>query len=145
MDVFTLLRTPELRFGDFLVPWGVVIGTLGFLSAWVAVSVIERLGWTRGLWHLPLFFRGAVDFLGCIFRADLCAMRISRAHLVTFAMVALAMIATASLYWRYSTRPWTRDAQVRANVVGIAPTSRRANHSNPDQRQPGSEEGRSAF
>ncbi|HEY5812366.1 MAG TPA: HlyD family secretion protein, partial [Terrimicrobiaceae bacterium] len=24
-------------------------------------------------------------------------------------------------YWRYSTRPWTRDAQVRANVVGIAP------------------------
>jgi multidrug resistance efflux pump len=55
------------------------------------------------------------------FRADLCAMRISRAHLVTFAMVALAVIATAILYWRYSTRLWTRDAQVRANVVGIAP------------------------
>ncbi len=51
---------------------------------------------------------------------DLCAVKISRAHLVTFAMVALAAVATIILYWRYSTRPWTRDAQVRANVVGIA-------------------------
>jgi multidrug resistance efflux pump len=48
-------------------------------------------------------------------------MKISRAHIVTFAMVALAVIASLILYWRYSTRPWTRDAQVRANVVGIAP------------------------
>ncbi len=48
-------------------------------------------------------------------------MKISRAHLVTFAMVALAVVASIVLYWRYSTRPWTRDAQVRANVVGIAP------------------------
>jgi multidrug resistance efflux pump len=87
----------------------------------VAVSVIERLGWTRGLWHLPLCFVALAIFFEVHFRADLCAMRISRAHLVTFAMVALAVIATAILYWRYSTRPWTRDAQVRANVVGIAP------------------------
>jgi RND family efflux transporter MFP subunit len=36
-------------------------------------------------------------------------------------MVALAGVAALILYWRYSTRPWTRDAQVRANVVGIAP------------------------
>jgi multidrug resistance efflux pump len=48
-------------------------------------------------------------------------VKISRAHLVTFAMVALAVVASIVLYWRYSTRPWTRDAQVRANVVGIAP------------------------
>ena len=48
-------------------------------------------------------------------------MKISRAHLVTFTMVALALAASIVLYWRYSTRPWTRDAQVRANVVGIAP------------------------
>jgi multidrug resistance efflux pump len=52
---------------------------------------------------------------------DFRAMRISRPHIVTFAMVALAVVATIVLYWRYSTRPWTRDAQVRANVVGIAP------------------------
>jgi multidrug resistance efflux pump len=48
-------------------------------------------------------------------------MKISRAHVVTFTMVALALIAAIVLYWRYSTRPWTRDAQVKANVVGIAP------------------------
>ncbi len=48
-------------------------------------------------------------------------MKVSRAHIVTFTMVALALIATFLLYLRYSTRPWTRDAQVRANVVGIAP------------------------
>jgi RND family efflux transporter MFP subunit len=36
-------------------------------------------------------------------------------------MVALAVVATCILYWRYSTKPWTRDGQVRANVVGIAP------------------------
>ncbi|HEY5705411.1 MAG TPA: HlyD family secretion protein [Terrimicrobiaceae bacterium] len=48
-------------------------------------------------------------------------MRVSRPHIITFAMVALAVVATIILYWRYSTKPWTRDAQVRANVVGIAP------------------------
>ena len=48
-------------------------------------------------------------------------MKISRPHLVTFAMVVLALVATLILYWRYSTKPWTRDGQVRANVVGIAP------------------------
>jgi len=36
-------------------------------------------------------------------------------------MVILAVVATCVLYWRYSTKPWTRDGQVRANVVGIAP------------------------
>ena len=52
----TFLRTPELRLGEFLMPWGMGIGTLGFLAAWVTVIVMERLGWTRGVWHLPLFF-----------------------------------------------------------------------------------------
>ena len=47
-------------------------------------------------------------------------MKIASSHLVTFAMVALAVVATCILYWRYSTKPWTRDGQVRANVVGIA-------------------------
>jgi multidrug resistance efflux pump len=48
-------------------------------------------------------------------------VKISRPHLVTLAMVALAAIASYVLYWRYSTKPWTRDGQVRANIVGIAP------------------------
>jgi hypothetical protein len=67
MSLLNLLRTAELRFGDFLVPWGLVIGTLGFLCAWLIVSVMERLGWTRGVWHLPLFFVALATFLGCIF------------------------------------------------------------------------------
>jgi multidrug resistance efflux pump len=54
-------------------------------------------------------------------RFDFCSVKISRPHLVTFAMVTLALVATIVLYWRYSTKPWTRDGQVRANVVGIAP------------------------
>ncbi|HEY5778157.1 MAG TPA: DUF1656 domain-containing protein [Terrimicrobiaceae bacterium] len=66
MNFFTLLKTPELRFGDFLVPWGMVIGVLGFLGAWVAVSIMERFGWTRGIWHLPLFFVALAVFLGCV-------------------------------------------------------------------------------
>jgi Protein of unknown function (DUF1656) len=66
MDLITLLKTPELRFGDFLVPWGMVIGTLGFLGAWITVAAMERFGWTRGIWHLPLFFVALAVFLGCV-------------------------------------------------------------------------------
>jgi len=40
---------------------------------------------------------------------------------VTGAVVVLSLVAAFAMYWRYSTKPWTRDAQVRANVVGIAP------------------------
>ena len=54
-------------------------------------------------------------------RFDFFPVKISRSHLVTFAMVTLALVATCLFYWRYSTKPWTRDGQVRANVVGIAP------------------------
>jgi multidrug resistance efflux pump len=54
-------------------------------------------------------------------RFDFFTVKIARPHVVTFAMVALAVVATCVLYWRYSTKPWTRDGQVRANVVGIAP------------------------
>lgn len=41
--------------------------------------------------------------------------------LVTCTAIALAVIAALLMYDRYTTRPWTRDAQVRANIVGIAP------------------------
>lgn len=42
-------------------------------------------------------------------------------YLITFAVLGLAGWAAWSLYQRYIINPWTRDAQVRANVVGIAP------------------------
>lgn len=41
-------------------------------------------------------------------------------YLVTTLVVLLAGIASAAMYHRYVTRPWTRDAQVRANIVGVA-------------------------
>ena len=40
---------------------------------------------------------------------------------VTLVIVCLAGWAAWSLYQRYVHDPWTRDSQVRANIVGIAP------------------------
>ena len=42
-------------------------------------------------------------------------------YLVTLVAVALAAVAAWFLYQKYVTDPWTRDCQVRANIVGIAP------------------------
>lgn len=42
-------------------------------------------------------------------------------YVVTCVVVALAIVAALAMYSRYVNRPWTRDAQVRANVIGIAP------------------------
>jgi RND family efflux transporter MFP subunit len=41
-------------------------------------------------------------------------------YAVTSVVIVLAIVAALAMYHRYVTRPWTRDAQVRANVVGIA-------------------------
>ena len=42
-------------------------------------------------------------------------------YLITLILVGLAAWAAGSLYYRYLENPWTRDGQVRANIVGIAP------------------------
>ena len=42
-------------------------------------------------------------------------------YLITLVFVCLAGWAAVSLYQRYIKTPWTRDSQVRANIVGIAP------------------------
>jgi len=42
-------------------------------------------------------------------------------YVATCAVVALAIVSALLMYARYVNRPWTRDAQVRANIVGIAP------------------------
>jgi len=41
-------------------------------------------------------------------------------YLVTTVVVLAAILASLAMYHRYVTRPWTRDAQVRANIVGVA-------------------------
>lgn len=45
----------------------------------------------------------------------------SSKYLITLAVIVLAIAASLAMYFRYTTRPWTRDAQVRANVIGLAP------------------------
>jgi multidrug resistance efflux pump len=42
-------------------------------------------------------------------------------YLITMTVIVLAIWAAVSLYMRYIENPWTRDGQVRANIVGIAP------------------------
>jgi multidrug resistance efflux pump len=42
-------------------------------------------------------------------------------YLITLVVICLAGWAAWSLYQRYVQNPWTRDSQVRANIVGIAP------------------------
>jgi multidrug resistance efflux pump len=42
-------------------------------------------------------------------------------YAVTLIIIALAALAALTLYRQYLAYPWTRDGQVRANVVGIAP------------------------
>ena len=41
--------------------------------------------------------------------------------LITLILLCMAGWAAWSLYQRYLSDPWTRDSQVRANIVGIAP------------------------
>jgi len=42
-------------------------------------------------------------------------------YAVTLIIIALSALAGLTLYLQYLANPWTRDGQVRANVVGIAP------------------------
>ena len=42
-------------------------------------------------------------------------------YAITLVLVGFAGWAALSLYQRYAQNPWTRDSQVKANIVGIAP------------------------
>jgi hypothetical protein len=61
-----LLNRPEFRLGEVLVPWSVIIGTLGFFAAWLVVALMEYTGLSRYVWHLPLFFIGLVVLFSCL-------------------------------------------------------------------------------
>lgn len=54
------LHNPEWNVLDLLVPWNLGILCLGFLASWLVITLLERLGWTRLVWHLPLFFLALV-------------------------------------------------------------------------------------
>ena len=48
-------------------------------------------------------------------------MKLSRNHLFTAAVVAVAALVVLLKYWDYVVNPWTRDGQVRAEVIQITP------------------------
>jgi len=66
------MNQAEMRFGDLLVPWVLVIWTIGFLLAWLVVAILEYAGLSRYVWHLPLFFVALVvlfaSLTGIVFR-----------------------------------------------------------------------------
>jgi hypothetical protein len=37
-----------------------IVGAMGFLTAWLVVAIMEYTGLSRYVWHLPLFFVGLV-------------------------------------------------------------------------------------
>jgi Protein of unknown function (DUF1656) len=53
-----VLNRPEFRFNEVLVPWILIVGALGFVAAWLGVTIMEHTGLSRYVWHLPLFFVG---------------------------------------------------------------------------------------
>ena len=48
-------------------------------------------------------------------------MHISRKYLVTGTLVLVAVLAVLLKYWDYVVNPWTRDGQVRAEVIQVTP------------------------
>jgi hypothetical protein len=55
MSVVDYLRNSEQAIYDFNTPWSMAIVVLGFLSAWLVTNILEHLGLTRHVWHLPLW------------------------------------------------------------------------------------------
>ena len=66
MDIVDYLRNSEQPIYDFNTPWSMAIVVLGFLSAWLVTDVLERLGLTRHVWHLPLFFAAVAVLFGSL-------------------------------------------------------------------------------
>jgi multidrug resistance efflux pump len=62
---------------------------------------------------------------GALWKSDRLILRTVKIalyrYLVTLIAVAIAATTVWLLYRKYVTDPWTRDSQIRANIVGIAP------------------------
>jgi multidrug resistance efflux pump len=48
-------------------------------------------------------------------------VQISRKYLVTGTLVLIALLAVLLKYWAYVVNPWTRDGQVRAEIIQVTP------------------------
>jgi len=67
MEFLSILRNAEVDVVGFLVPWLLIVMAAGFLAAWGLVYLMERTGWTRHVWHLPLFFIALTVICGSLF------------------------------------------------------------------------------
>lgn len=52
--------------GIYIPSW-LLMGFLGFATSLLIVQVMEKLGWTRFVWHLPLFFLSLSVFFSCLY------------------------------------------------------------------------------
>jgi hypothetical protein len=117
MNLFTL-RTPELRFGDWLVHGDGYQGR--FSLAWAAWVSWSASRWTRGIWHLPLFFVALAVFLRCM-----SGLILRREDLASSSRYLRddrpAIIATVVLFGDIRRSPGRADTQSESQrVVGIA-------------------------
>lgn len=67
LSVFGVGNRPEFRFLGLYLPWIFVVSLAGFLAAWLLMTILERTGLSRHIWHLPLFFVALVVLLTSIF------------------------------------------------------------------------------
>lgn len=58
--------SPEVNLLGLYIPWVVPVTFAGFLCAMVLVDVMERINWTRFVWHLPLFLIAIAVFFSCL-------------------------------------------------------------------------------
>ncbi len=111
----------EIDVMGLYIPWWMVIGVLAYLAAWLCVALLERAQLTCRVWHLPLFFPRTVGAFLLVIGFALRSMKKALPYTITLLAVVLAVLCAMLLYHRYQSHPWTRDGQVRANIVGIAP------------------------
>ncbi|PWU06586.1 MAG: hypothetical protein C5B47_07355 [Verrucomicrobia bacterium] len=57
---------PDVNILGLYIPWIVPVTFLGFLCAMLLINGMERLNWTRFVWHLPLFFIAMVILFACL-------------------------------------------------------------------------------
>src|ERR1051325_4369915 len=71
-SILLFMNQAEIELGDLLIPWILVISTIGFLLAWLVMAILEYTGLSRFVWHLPLFFIALVvlfaSLIGILFR-----------------------------------------------------------------------------
>jgi len=56
----------DLNIVGIFIPSWLLLAAMGFAAAMVVVTVLERQGWTKYVWHLPLFFVALVVTFSCI-------------------------------------------------------------------------------